>query len=214
MKNYIIFIPSIVISIVCPFVIIIVLYSFLNFINYIYTNTAIDFIDRNKIYIIVTLSFLILSIKIFRYNISSEILNEKQYIILALIGQLTICFILLLYILSIIFMPITVLAFFHILVSQLYIFIIFQDVPVIPIIINIFLIIITTLIAILISSIMPIAYTKKALKLINKYNINTIEKVEYINQIRVLIKIIKIWINIKKSKLIKNINIYDDPSCN
>jgi hypothetical protein len=183
-----------------------IFYSFLNFINYFYANKAIEFIIRNKIYIIGIIILTILGIIIFKNSISKSYFNENNFINLALIGQVINSIILLYFILSIIIIPIKpeitilMIALFHIIVSQLYIFILFQDLVIIPILINILIITTITTISFLISSIIPILYTKKAIMLYNKNNINNIcEKIDYIIPIKILIKIIKIKKKINKS---------------
>jgi hypothetical protein len=198
MKKKILFIISVIISIISPLVIIFITYSLLNFINYIYTNKAFNFINRNKYIIIGIILYIFIAIKLIKFNISQNYFNEYNYINLALIGQLMNCFILLIIIITTIFMPFLLIVFFHFVVSQLYLFVIFEDYPIIPIIINTLFNILITIIIFVISSLMPIIYANKAIIKLNiNENNNIFDKINNINPIIILIKIIKIRNKIK-----------------
>ncbi|MDR2965542.1 MAG: hypothetical protein LBU88_07180 [Treponema sp.] len=192
-KDKIIYFLSIIISLIFPIIIISTLYGLLNFINFIYVNKALEFLYRNKIIIICIFIFIILAIKLIKYTTACNYFSENKYLTLALIGQTMNCFIFLVIIITL-FIPIISLPFYHFVVAQLYFYILFENHPIIPMIINLIIIGIVTIIVFILSSIIPIIYTKKAIILVNNNNeFNKInEKMEYINPIRILIHIIKI----------------------
>jgi len=197
MRKKLIFIVSIIVSVLFPFILLFILYSLMNFINYIYVNKIFEFINSNKLIIICLLLFIILSIIIFKYNLSGNYLTESNYINLALVGQLTNCLLIICLLIILFFQPFIPLILFHFAVSQTYLYGLFEGVM-IPIIINILLLLLVTIISIIASSIMPIIYTKKVLLKLEEKKIIIDNKIENINQFKILIKIIKIRKEVKK----------------
>jgi hypothetical protein len=95
--------------------------------------------------------------------------------------------------------PFIPLLIFHFATSQMYFYGLFEDIT-IPLILNILIFLGTTIIAIISVTIIPIAYTNKALI---KYNekeneISMDVNMEYINPIKLLLKIIKLKNEMKK----------------
>jgi hypothetical protein len=160
-------------------------------------NNLIGFINGNKKIIISILFFTIFSVIIIKYNLFKNQFTAINYISLALIGQLVNCIILICILLSLFFMPLIVLTIFHLALSQTYLYGIFEGIG-IPIIINIFIVLLMTILIFIIIAFFPIIYTEKA---ILKYdpNINIMDnKIIFINPLKTLMKILKLRNIIKK----------------
>ena len=187
------FIVSIINSIFFPFIVFVFFYSLLNFVNYIFAGSALNFIYRNLIIICLLLCFIILTILLVRYNLTKNIFTDKNFIFLAWIGQFTSFIIFCAMFVFMIFMPLFGYVIFLTVFSQLYFYGLFKSVE-IPWILNIIIFIFVTILAFMISSILPLFYTEKAITNYNKRGNDKIsnENIAFINHIKMLYNISKL----------------------
>jgi hypothetical protein len=198
-KRKIKLIISAIVSVLFPFVTVFSFYSLLNIVNYIFIGSMINFLHRNLIIIICILLFLLSSIMLIRNNLKDNIFSEIDYIFFAWIGQLTNCILLCIMIVFMIITPLFGYYIFLTVLSQLYLYGLFEDIE-IPWVMNFIIFVCVTIIGFMTASIMPIIYSEKAIMSHNEKSnekINNI-KIVFINQIKILLNIFKIRNIIKK----------------